>query len=79
MGAYIGIYYLLLGRAANSKSRFFKAVKFAGLVFGIPWIVFSAFIPIVNAGTIIDMSLRCICDLISVSLSCYICEAYRGN
>lgn len=79
MGAYIGIFYLLLGRCLKGRTIFLKSREFSFVLFGMPWFIFLSFIPIVFDGSMTDVVLRCLCDGFSTFLACYLCEIYLAN
>lgn len=75
MGAFVGISYILLGQATKSATVFSSAVKFGVVIFGVCWASFQMFIPLIYAGTLTDIILRCIIDIALVIVSCCASES----
>lgn len=75
MGAFVGISYILLGQATKSSKVFSSAVKFGVLIFGVCWASFQLFIPLIYAGTLADIILRCIIDIALAIIGYYLSES----
>lgn len=76
MGACIGVFYIIFKESVKGKSLLLRSVNFGFIIFGIPWFVFLAFIPMEFEGTLIDVILRCLCDGVSALLGYYLCENF---
>lgn len=72
MGTCIGVSFILLGSATRHVSVELSAIKFGFILFGVNWIVFLAFMPMLFNGFLIDFLLRCTADLLIVTLGYYI-------
>lgn len=79
MGTIIGISYLLLGKATKASSSFLSAIKFGVIIFGVNWLAFNMFIPFIFKGTFFECITRTICDILLVTLSCYVTETLFKN
>lgn len=74
MGSSTGIAYILFGHEIKVTSKLASAVKFAVIIFGSSWVVFQAFIPLLFAGTFVDIFVRSTADIIFVIISYYLSE-----
>jgi len=72
MGISIGIAFVLLGSNRSGQSLKHRAVKFGFLIFGLNWVVFLVFMPLVFSGYITDVYLRTIIDTTLVTISSYL-------
>lgn len=72
MGIFVGMLYLFLGQATKTTSEIGSALLFGFIIFGVNWISFSSMIPLAFKGTLVDILTRCICDMISTTMSYYI-------
>jgi hypothetical protein len=71
MGLSVGVAFLLLGNATFTSSTTRSAARFGFWIFGVNWIVFMAFIPMLFEGTVIDVITRVSLDIILVVLGSY--------
>ena len=72
MGVCIGIAYILLGQTTQSSSPLLSALKFGVIVFGVNWLVFLIFIPLIFNDFLIDTTIRIASDILLVTLSYYL-------
>lgn len=77
MGTFIGIMYVLLGRATKSSSTLLSAIKYGVIIFGINWTIFQLLIPLVFEGALVDIIRRCVSDILWVILSYYLAETFE--
>ena len=72
MGACIGIVCILLGQAAKTSSLVRSAVRFGFCIFGVNWLVFLVFMPILFNGFLIDFLFRVTIDILLVTFGYYL-------
>jgi hypothetical protein len=71
MGLSVGVAFLLLWNATFNSSTIRSAAEFGFWIFGINWIVFMAFIPLLFEGVVVDIITSVSLDIIVVILGCY--------
>jgi hypothetical protein len=71
MGMSVGVMFLLLGNATFTSSTIRSAARFGFWIFGVNWIVFMAFIPLLFEGVVVDVMVRVSLDIVVVMLGCY--------
>jgi hypothetical protein len=71
MGLSAGVAFLLLWHATLKSTKFRSAAEFGFWIFGVNWIVFMAFIPMLFEGVIVDIMVRVSLDIVVVILGCY--------
>jgi hypothetical protein len=85
-GFWIGVMYLLLKPGIPDKSSFLKAIYFAIFIYGIDYLLFNLFMPLVfdyqiwPVGTLLsyaDLFVRASMDILSVAAGVYICEIIK--
>jgi hypothetical protein len=72
MGLSVGVAFLLLGNATYMSSTIRSAAGFGFWIFGVNWIVFMAFIPLLFEGVIVDIIARVSLDIVVVILGGYV-------
>lgn len=72
MGSCIGIVSILLGDAARTSSLKKSAVRFGFWIFGVNWIVFLIFMPLLFNGFLIDFIARITIDIAIVTIAYYL-------
>jgi hypothetical protein len=77
-GLSIGLLYQLLGRGFSLRSPFANAVGFGVLVFGSDLFFFNFFVPLVNQTDLVDLLLRTVIDILSVTVGVFLVEETRS-
>ncbi|MGI6711143.1 MAG: hypothetical protein ACOX4L_00080 [Bacillota bacterium] len=72
MGISIGTAFVLLVNNRNERSLKHRAMKFGLLIFGLNWVAFLIFMPLIFSGYIADVFLRIIIDTTLVTISSYL-------
>jgi hypothetical protein len=71
MGISIGVAWVLVGHRLISASPLRTAVVFGVCIFGFTWFAFLIFIPLLFAGTLLDILTRIALDIVLVTLAVY--------
>jgi hypothetical protein len=71
MGSCIGIVSILLGEATKTSSLARSAVRFGFWIFGVNWVVFLIFMPILFNGFFNDFIARITIDIVLVTIAYY--------
>jgi hypothetical protein len=79
MGISIGAAFVLLNNNRNERSLKHRAAKFGFLIFGLNWMVFLVFMPLLFTGYIIDVFLRIIIDTTLVMIASYLTLIPKGH
>jgi hypothetical protein len=72
MSVCIGMVYLLLGQAATASTHALSAARFGCWIFGINWIVFLVFMPVLFNGFFTDFLVRAGVDILIVTTGSYL-------
>ncbi len=72
MGACIGVVCILLGNVRNTMLLKRNSVKFGFLIFGVNWVVFLVFMPLLFSGYLIDVLFRITIDILLVTIGYYL-------
>jgi hypothetical protein len=71
MGLSVGVAFLLLWDAALDASTIRTATRFGVWIFGVNWVVFMVFIPLLFEGVLVDFLARVSLDIVVVVFGCY--------
>lgn len=72
MGVSAGVAFVLLWEAVSEPSVVRTAVRFGIWIFGINWLVFMIFIPMLFEGVFVDVIARVSLDIVAVTIGCYL-------
>lgn len=73
-GAWIGVLYVLLRPGIKRVAPITKALFFGTVIFGLNWLMYHFFIPMMFETSIADILIRVGVDSLSVTIGAYICE-----
>lgn len=79
MGISIGTAFVLLDNNRNGRPLKHRAVKFGFLIFGLNWVAFLVFMPLLFSGYIADVFLRIIIDTTLVMIASYLAIIPKGE